>query len=80
MDWKAKTPEQYAIYFKCTSKLVPVFKELYSNYFKFEGNRAIVFQMEEEVPVEALKHCIGLALQYHKVKNLPLLGVKEHRP
>ncbi|MFT7347053.1 MAG: hypothetical protein ACI9CP_001512, partial [Cryomorphaceae bacterium] len=22
MDWKKKTPDQYAIYFKCTSKLV----------------------------------------------------------
>ena len=26
IDWKEKKPEQYAMYFKCTSKLVPTFK------------------------------------------------------
>src|SRR5210317_960960 len=41
MDWKIKNPDQYAIYFKCTSKLVPSFKMVYGNLFKFEGNRAI---------------------------------------
>ena len=75
IDWKSKKPEQYAIYFKCTSKLVPVFKKLYPEQFKFEKTRAILFELEEEIPVNALKQCIQLALQYHQVKHLPLLGV-----
>ncbi|MEO1715357.1 MAG: DUF1801 domain-containing protein, partial [Bacteroidota bacterium] len=29
MDWKAKNPEFVALYFICTSGLVPVFKVLY---------------------------------------------------
>lgn len=33
MDWKTKTPEQFAIYFKCTSKLVPTFKTIYKPEF-----------------------------------------------
>ncbi len=74
MDWKPKTPDQYAMYFKCTSKLVPTFKQLYGDLFTFEGNRAIVFQLDEEVPETALKQCISLALNYHRVKHLPLLG------
>jgi len=74
MDWKSKSPDQYAIYFKCTSKLVPTFKEVYGDLFSYEKNRAIVFGLEEEVPKEALKVCIGMALQYHLVKHLPLLG------
>ena len=74
IDWKAKAPEQYAIYFKCTSKLVPTFKEIYGELFKYEGNRAIVFDLGDEVPKTELKHCIQLALTYHKVKHLPLLG------
>lgn len=74
MDWKAKKPEQYAMYFKCTSKLVPTFKSLYSNTFKFEGDRVIVFKLNEEIPVDELKHCIAMALQYHKIKALPMLG------
>lgn len=58
IDWKEKAPEQYAIYFKCTSQLVPAFKAVYSELFHFEKNRAIVFQMEEQIPEVELKNCI----------------------
>jgi hypothetical protein len=74
IDWKEKKPDQYAMYFKCTSKLVPTFKVLYNDIFEFEGNRAIVFKMNAEIPETKLKNCIRLALTYHKVKHLPLLG------
>lgn len=74
MDWKEKKPDQYAMYFKCTSKLVPTFKELYQDTFTFEGDRAIIFKLDEKIPKNELKHCIKLALTYHKVKHYPLLG------
>ncbi len=74
MDWKDKNPDQYAVYFNCKSKLVDTFREVYGDKFKFEGNRAIVFSDTDKVPGEALKHCFSLALTYHKIKNLPLLG------
>ncbi|GAA4891063.1 DUF1801 domain-containing protein [Flaviramulus aquimarinus] len=74
MNWSKKTPEQYAIYFQCTSKLVPTFKRIYKHKFKFEGNRAIVFKLDDSIPKIELKHCISMALQYHKIKHLPLLG------
>ncbi len=76
LDWKHKNPEQYAMYFKCTSKLVPTFKLLYNKLFKFEGNRAICFQMNDNVPEIELKKCIAAALKYHKVKQLPTLGIE----
>lgn len=75
MDWKEKNPDQYAMYFKCTSKLVPTFKKLYSEIFTFEGDRAIVFKLNDKIPKKELKQCISLALTYHKVKHLPFLGV-----
>lgn len=74
MDWKSKTPDHYAIYFKCTSKLVTTFKELYGDLFKYENNRAILFDLNDKVPKKELKDCITLALTYHSVKNLPRLG------
>lgn len=77
MDWKAKTPNQYAMYFKCTSKLVETFKEVYGHLFKYEKNRAIVFDLEDEVPEEELKECIRLTLRYHSLKHLPLLGKQQ---
>ena len=74
MDWKEKNPEQIEVYFKCTSNLVPTFRAIYKDKFNFEGNRAIVFKLKDKIPVTELKHCIALALTYHKVKHLPLLG------
>jgi len=69
IDWKSKTPDQYAIYFKCTSKLVPTFRKRFGDTFNFEKNRAILFGMEEEIPVHELKSCIRMALQYHVIKD-----------
>lgn len=74
MDWKPKSPHQYAMYFQCSSRLVSTFKTIYKNEFKFEGNRAILFELDNKIPEAELKHCILLALTYHKRKHLPLLG------
>ncbi|MBT8306669.1 MAG: DUF1801 domain-containing protein [Maribacter sp.] len=74
IDWKIKTPQQYAMYFKCTSKLVPTFKEVYGRTFDYEKNRAILFNLKDKIPRNHLKECIQLALQYHSIKKLPRLG------
>ncbi|MEM1328323.1 MAG: DUF1801 domain-containing protein [Bacteroidota bacterium] len=74
IDWKAKSPEQYAMYFKYTSKLVPTFKAVYGDLFRYEKTRAIVFGLDDEVPEMALKECIAVALRYHLLKEKPLLG------
>ena len=75
MDWKPKSPDEYAMYFKCTSKLVPSFRSAFDGFFKFEGNRAILFQLDEEIPETELKNCIKAALTYHTLKHLPQLGL-----
>lgn len=72
--WKKSKPNQYGMFFNCNTILVETFRELYADTFQFEGNRAIVFNQKDEIPVEALKHCIKLALTYHKIKHLPMLG------
>lgn len=74
MDWKVKTPEQYAMYFKCTSKLVPRFKTIFKDKFSYEKNRAILFKLDEEIHEAELKQCVKMALTYHKIKQLPLSG------
>ncbi len=74
MDWKRSSPLQYALYFHCKTKLVDTFKELYRDELKFETNRAIIFNVNDKLPIEILRHCILLALTYHSRKNLPLLG------
>ena len=77
IDWKPKKPEQYAIYFKCTSKLVETFRAVYGDLFKYENNRAILFSFDDKVPENPLKNCIKAALQYHTVKSLDRLGIND---
>jgi hypothetical protein len=54
---------------------VETFKRIFKNSLDFEGKRAIIFQLNEEIPKEELKYCIKAALMYHKVKHLPTLGI-----
>lgn len=75
IDWKEKTPNQYAMYFQCTSRLVDTFRLIFGNKFQYEGNRAIIFQINQKIPKEALKECIKATLNYHNVKNLITLGI-----
>ncbi len=68
--WKKSEPDQYAMYFHCKTKLVNIFKELYRDKFKFENNRAIVFDKDDEI-ANAL-YCIVITC--HNKKYLPMLG------
>ncbi len=70
IDWKEKYPDQYAIYFKCTANLIPAFKEKYPQKFRFDGNRSILFKLDDKVPIKELKNCIAMALTYHRNKKL----------
>ena len=75
IDWKKKTPNQYQMYFKCTSRLVETFKMVFGDLFIYEKNRAILFQLDQEIPVNELKKCINATLMYHKVKDDITLGL-----
>lgn len=65
----------YAMYFNCNSRLVESFREVYPTEFTYEGNRALVFEVDRPIETDALKHCIEVALRYHRVKHRPLLGM-----
>ena len=69
IDWKKKKEDEYAMYFKCTTTLVESFREKYPTEFKYGGNRSIIFNEDDDVPVEALKDCIAMALTYHLRKK-----------
>lgn len=64
-----KTDGDYAIYFKCQTTLVASFKKRYNDKFRYEGNRAILFRLDDKIPVGELSHCISMALTYHLNKK-----------
>ena len=69
IGWKKRHPTQYAIYFNCQTSLVETFRALFPDEFKFEGNRAIVFDVADAVPADSLALCIAAALTHHRSKR-----------
>lgn len=74
IDYKAKTPDKYYIYFICNTRLVETFREIYGDVLQLEGNRAIVLEVDKAFDETIIKHCLSLALRYKKIKHLPMLG------
>ncbi|MFS8151716.1 DUF1801 domain-containing protein [Vreelandella titanicae] len=75
IDWKPKDPDVIKVFFHCQTCLIETFKEIYPDEFEYEGKRAIVLPLSVNIEQVPLRHCIELALKYHKLKRLPLLGV-----
>ncbi len=69
LGWKKSAPSQCAMYFHCQTNLIETFRTLFHREFKFEGNRAIVFNEADEVPMDSLAFCIAAALTYHRDKS-----------
>ena len=59
----------YALYVPCQTNLVERFRALYAETLTFEGNRAIVFAARDDMPAPAVRHCIAMALTYHRDKK-----------
>jgi hypothetical protein len=59
----------YAIYLNCNTTLVDTFRSMFPHTFNFEGNRALVFALNDTLPVEELAFCVAMALTYHLKKN-----------
>jgi hypothetical protein len=69
IDWKAKDPDRYAMYFHCQTDLVSTFRALFPKDFTFEGNRALVFKLGDRLPKDALAFCIAASLTYYLSKR-----------
>lgn len=66
IDWKKVRPDECAMYFNCRTSLVERFRTMFPNDFRFEGNRALVFQLNGPVAMDALAVCVAAALTYHR--------------
>ena len=60
---------KYAMFFHCQTTLVDTFREMYRGQFVFGGNRSIIFDLKNKVPVKELSHCVSMALTYHLNKR-----------
>ncbi|MDU0355237.1 DUF1801 domain-containing protein [Paraglaciecola aquimarina] len=74
LGWDQQTPQYISVFFHCQTKLVATFKEIFHSSFKFVGNRQLLISTTETLPTSQLTACISMALRYHSIKHLPLLG------
>jgi hypothetical protein len=68
IDQAKLAANQYAVFFHCQTNLVETFREIYPE-LTYGGNRSILLDGAKELPKEALRHCIALALTYHLDKR-----------
>ncbi len=71
IDWKPRQPDQYALYLNCQTTLVETYRSLFPD-LKYDGNRAILFDLDQNLPADELRVCISMALRYHQDKSIPL--------
>jgi hypothetical protein len=66
----------YGIYFHCQTSLIETYRKIYPQEFTYQGNRAIIFNAQDKIPLKKLSHCILLALTYHLKKEITSSRIK----
>jgi hypothetical protein len=61
--------DRYGAYFNCKTTLLQTFRMIYPQAFTFEGDRALIFSVQDDLPEAAFRHCAALALTYHLQKR-----------
>ena len=72
IDQLAAEDGKYAMYFHCQTTLVDTFRQMFPGRFAFSGNRSILFDVEDELPLAELGQCVAMALTYHRNKRRTL--------
>lgn len=63
--WKPKNPKQIGIYFNCKTTLVDTCRSMFPELL-YEGNRAILLDINQPLPEDIVRECFALALTYHR--------------
>ncbi|MEL7470331.1 MAG: DUF1801 domain-containing protein [Pseudomonadota bacterium] len=65
LAWKRKLPDVLGLYVHCRTALVDAWRDRFPE-LGFDGNRALLMPLEDDLPVEALRQCIFDALTYRR--------------
>jgi hypothetical protein len=72
-------PNEYALYFNCKTTLIETFREKFPTKLRFSGNRAILFDVQEKLPLHLIKECLVMALTYNQTKSTRVSASKQKR-
>lgn len=60
--------DHYRLYVNCQTTLIQTFKTLFAE-FDYEGNRGVIFPVDQAPPADAVGVMVEAALTYHKNKR-----------
>ncbi|MFN4183830.1 MAG: DUF1801 domain-containing protein [Hyphomonas sp.] len=69
LAWSPKHPAFVSLFVSCQTSLIEDWRARYSDDLTFIGNREIRLPLGQPLPGAPLRHCIGMALTYHKRKS-----------
>ncbi len=58
------SPRLFAIYVNSQTTLIDTYRSFFPE-LSYEGNRAIVFSVDQVIPENEVRLCIAMALTYH---------------
>lgn len=67
--------DKYGVFVHCQSGVMEQFKSAFGDGYNYDGTRGIVLDSKDEIPEEAVRHFIWLALTYHLRKKRKPRGV-----
>ena len=65
LGWPRRAPDHAAIYFICRTTLVDDFRERFGGTFQYEGTRAVLLPVGEEIARPQIETMLSMALTYH---------------
>lgn len=65
IDWKAKSPDKYFLFFNCKTSLVSDFRSMFGIALEFEKNRAISLDIDKPIPEVIIRECVRMAFTYN---------------
>lgn len=69
--WSPKQPASVSLFVSCQTSLIENWRDRYKDDLTFIGNREIRFPLDQALPADQIRHCIAMALTYHKRKSVP---------
>lgn len=55
----------YAIFCHCQTTVISDFKALFGDAFAYDGNRAVLFSTDDDLPIDKAALLVSAALRYH---------------
>lgn len=64
-----KAPNSLGLYVHCSTTVIGDVKHIYGNKFRYDGNRALLFDYTKTIPEKEIRHVIDMILSYHTNKR-----------